>query len=61
MTPTPSRHPTWSRSAVALDMSADVVVVGGGPAATWTALSAAESGADVVRAEPVLAALAVAS
>ena len=37
-----------SRHVAALELSADVVVVGGGPAATWAALSAAEAGADVV-------------
>ena len=32
----------------ALDLTADVVVVGGGPAGTWAALHAAQSGADVL-------------
>jgi succinate dehydrogenase/fumarate reductase flavoprotein subunit len=31
-----------------LDLTADVVVVGGGPAGAWAALTAAESGADVI-------------
>ncbi|GIE36238.1 pyridine nucleotide-disulfide oxidoreductase [Actinoplanes italicus] len=31
-----------------LDLTADVVVVGGGPAGTWAALAAAEAGADVI-------------
>ncbi|MBW6439224.1 FAD-binding protein [Actinoplanes hulinensis] len=31
-----------------LDLTADVVVVGGGPAGTWAALTAAEAGADVL-------------
>ncbi|MFF3518085.1 FAD-dependent oxidoreductase [Streptomyces sp. NPDC002573] len=31
-----------------LDLTADVLVVGGGPAATWAALKAAQDGADVV-------------
>ena len=35
----------------ALDLTADVLVVGGGPAATWAALKAAEAGADVVLAD----------
>ncbi|MGW0182986.1 FAD-dependent oxidoreductase [Nocardia sp. NPDC003345] len=34
-----------------LDMTADVLVVGGGPAATWAALRAARLGADVVLAD----------
>ncbi|MET0419901.1 MAG: FAD-binding protein [Actinoplanes sp.] len=32
----------------ALDLTADVVVIGGGPAGTWAALTAAEAGADVL-------------
>lgn len=32
----------------ALDLTADVLVIGGGPAATWAALKADETGADVV-------------
>jgi succinate dehydrogenase/fumarate reductase flavoprotein subunit len=32
----------------ALDLTADVVVVGGGPAGAWAALTAAEAGADVL-------------
>jgi succinate dehydrogenase/fumarate reductase flavoprotein subunit len=32
----------------ALDLTADVVVAGGGPAGTWAALTAAEAGADVL-------------
>src|SRR5205814_3515854 len=48
MTRIPTRRPAGSRSTVAGAVSADVVVVGGGPAATWAALAAAESGADVV-------------
>jgi succinate dehydrogenase/fumarate reductase flavoprotein subunit len=31
-----------------LDLAADVLVVGGGPSAAWTAIAAAESGARVV-------------
>ena len=34
-----------------LELTADVLVVGGGPAATWAALKAAEDGADVVLAD----------
>ncbi|MFF9362410.1 FAD-dependent oxidoreductase [Streptomyces griseoluteus] len=34
-----------------LDLTADVLVVGGGPAATWAALKAAQDGADVVLAD----------
>jgi succinate dehydrogenase/fumarate reductase flavoprotein subunit len=34
-----------------LDLTADVLVVGGGPAATWAALTAAATGADVVLAD----------
>ena len=34
-----------------LDLAADVLVVGGGPAATWAALTAARVGADVVLAD----------
>lgn len=34
--------------ATPLDLTADVVVVGGGPAGTWAALTAAEAGADVL-------------
>lgn len=34
-----------------LDLSADVLVIGGGPAGTWAALKAAESGADVILAD----------
>jgi succinate dehydrogenase/fumarate reductase flavoprotein subunit len=34
-----------------LDLTADVFVVGGGPAATWAALTAAREGADVVLAD----------
>jgi succinate dehydrogenase/fumarate reductase flavoprotein subunit len=33
------------------DLTADVLVAGGGPAATWAALKAAEAGADVVLAD----------
>ncbi|MBG0562653.1 FAD-dependent oxidoreductase [Actinoplanes aureus] len=33
---------------VPLDLTADVVVAGGGPAGTWAALAAAEAGADVL-------------
>ncbi|GAA3388484.1 FAD-binding protein [Cryptosporangium minutisporangium] len=33
---------------ITLDLTADVVVVGGGPAGTWAALTAAEAGADVI-------------
>ncbi|MGC9671085.1 FAD-dependent oxidoreductase [Planosporangium sp. 12N6] len=51
MTHISPRHPTRSRQAAAVALSADVVVIGGGPAATWAALSAAESGADVVLAD----------
>lgn len=35
-------------SASAPDLTTDVLVVGGGPAATWAAISAREAGADVV-------------
>jgi succinate dehydrogenase/fumarate reductase flavoprotein subunit/ABC-type nitrate/sulfonate/bicarbonate transport system substrate-binding protein len=35
-------------TTIPLDLSADVVVVGGGPAGTWAALTAAEAGADVL-------------
>lgn len=34
-----------------MDLRTDVLVVGGGPAATWAAVKAAESGADVVLAD----------
>ncbi|MEW1866587.1 FAD-dependent oxidoreductase [Streptomyces caelestis] len=34
-----------------LDLTTDVLVVGGGPAATWAALEAAQDGADVVLAD----------
>ncbi|HYN97234.1 MAG TPA: FAD-binding protein, partial [Pilimelia sp.] len=34
--------------ATPLDLTADVVVVGGGPAGTWAALTASEAGADVL-------------
>ncbi|MFJ1733380.1 FAD-dependent oxidoreductase [Streptomyces sp. NPDC088254] len=34
-----------------LDLTTDVLVVGGGPAATWAALKAAQDGADVVLAD----------
>jgi glycine/D-amino acid oxidase-like deaminating enzyme len=44
-------RPAGSRSAVTAALSADVVVVGGGPAATCAALGAAESGVDVVPAD----------
>jgi succinate dehydrogenase/fumarate reductase flavoprotein subunit len=50
MTRIPTRRPAGSRPAVAVTLSADVVVVGGGPAATWAALGAAEADADVVLA-----------
>ncbi|WP_407990265.1 FAD-dependent oxidoreductase [Kitasatospora sp. CMC57] len=33
------------------ELSTDVLVVGGGPAATWAALDAARAGADVVLAD----------
>jgi succinate dehydrogenase/fumarate reductase flavoprotein subunit len=36
------------RGAPALDVSADVLVIGGGPAASWAAVAACESGARVV-------------
>lgn len=36
------------RGEEALDLSADVLVIGGGPAATWAAVAAAEAGARVV-------------
>ncbi len=48
MTRTLHRRPVASRTAAGSGLSAEVVVVGGGPAATWAALGAAESGADVV-------------
>ncbi|MEV4642347.1 FAD-binding protein [Actinoplanes sp. NPDC049548] len=35
-------------TATSLDLTADVVVVGGGPAGAWAALTAAEAGADVL-------------
>jgi succinate dehydrogenase/fumarate reductase flavoprotein subunit len=34
-----------------IDLTADVLVIGGGPAATWAALTAARDGADVVLAD----------
>lgn len=34
-----------------LDLTTDVLVVGGGPAAAWAALKAAQDGADVVLAD----------
>jgi len=34
-----------------LELTTDVLVVGGGPAATWAALKAAQAGADVVLAD----------
>ncbi|MGV9455025.1 FAD-binding protein [Streptomyces sp. NPDC003635] len=34
-----------------LDLTTDVLVIGGGPAATWAALKAAQAGADVVLAD----------
>src|SRR6266542_5946757 len=48
MTRTLHRRPVASRTAAGSGLSAEVVVVGGGPAAMWAALGAAESGADVV-------------
>jgi NAD-dependent dihydropyrimidine dehydrogenase PreA subunit len=52
MTRIPALRSGGSRPAVpAVALSADVVVVGGGPAVTWAALGAAESGADVVLAD----------
>ncbi|MDQ1658005.1 MAG: hypothetical protein QOD41_3088 [Cryptosporangiaceae bacterium] len=40
-----------TRSPAIADLTADVFVAGGGPAATWAALAAAEAGADVVLAD----------
>ena len=37
-----------SKVSEPLLLSTDVLVIGGGPAATWAALSAREAGADVV-------------
>ena len=34
-----------------LQLTSDVLVIGGGPAATWAALKAAQDGADVVLAD----------
>ncbi|MGW2560908.1 FAD-dependent oxidoreductase [Streptomyces sp. NPDC001514] len=34
-----------------LDLTTDVLIVGGGPAATWAALRTARAGADVVLAD----------
>lgn len=46
------RCPCDGRSTMsAPDLTADVLVIGGGPAATWAALKAAETGADVVLAD----------
>ncbi|MGE5270183.1 MAG: FAD-binding protein [Thiohalocapsa sp.] len=39
---------TAQRSAEALELAADVLVIGGGPAATWAAVAAAEAGAAVI-------------
>ncbi len=36
------------RREEALDLTADVLVIGGGPAATWAAIAAAEAGANVI-------------
>jgi succinate dehydrogenase/fumarate reductase flavoprotein subunit len=38
-------------AAEPLELSTDVLVVGGGPAATWAALKAAQAGADVILAD----------
>jgi len=35
-----------------LELKADVLVIGGGPAAAWAAIAAAEDGAKVVIADP---------
>ncbi|MFB4304564.1 FAD-dependent oxidoreductase [Actinomadura sp. GTD37] len=53
--PVPIERHRVRRRAVAppadLDLSADVLVIGGGPAGTWAALKAAEDGARVVLAD----------
>src|SRR5437762_14371538 len=45
------RAERWSSSAGSLVFDADVLVLGGGPAGTWAAISAAEHGARVVLAD----------
>ena len=37
------------RGAETFDLTADVLVVGGGPAAAWAAIAASEAGARVIR------------
>ena len=51
MDPVTTVSSTVPSSAPAAELSADVLVVGGGPAAAWAALDAARAGADVVLAD----------
>ncbi|MFT4117701.1 FAD-dependent oxidoreductase [Bradyrhizobium sp.] len=51
MTNPPSRAEKLSSSAGSVAFDADVLVLGGGPAGTWAAISAAEQGARVVLAD----------
>jgi succinate dehydrogenase/fumarate reductase flavoprotein subunit len=44
-------HPVSDRAPDLLELSTDVLVLGGGPAGTWAALSAKREGADVVLAD----------
>src|SRR5690606_37094315 len=47
-----ARHPTPGDTMTAsLELTAGVLVIGGGPAAAWAALKAAQAGADVVLAD----------
>jgi succinate dehydrogenase/fumarate reductase flavoprotein subunit len=51
MTSLPNRTSNTSDAASSVEFDADVLVVGGGPAGTWAAISAAERGARVVLAD----------
>src|SRR3954464_7221644 len=51
MTSQPNRAGRVSAPAGSVELDADVLVLGGGPAGTWAAVSAAEHGARVVLAD----------
>ena len=48
LTPTEHMASRWPRDAEALDVLADVLVIGGGPAGVWAAVAASEAGARVI-------------